>query len=356
MSEALVRGSRGGTIDLTPRKALNLENKDFRTIVKRMANVRKQFESTEKMIRSVFGLEGNIAKRWLSKSLNRAIPKRWREKFPDTVITFIAEDQDLIVFTEHRMRSQITEAQSCVKDLGDTAKGMKVAIRGQVAELKQARGEERWDAKRLQQLKNEKAGIKVDPEVEELLDDKLNILSPEQREKLREKYLDQLDSNLANQEAICDDLILRTLACLEMFDLLVTQYLDFVTVQKPLILIRDSSKSLLNDSQAMYAARAVITETYRDAMRAMDVAFDAAKMVEMYSIGPEFRKLCEDGQRHLVHKLKELDQAQGKLLTTRGSPKMLSGKTDAPLETENQIDERNTRDNVLITSSVLAEK
>jgi len=194
MSEAMIQGRN--VTDLVPRSPRNLIDRDLQENIKTLTIVRNSFDKVDKMVRKAFDLETNRGKRWLARTMGYLTPKFLYEHMPEGMVTFIAEEYDVLELIEHKMRDQINNAQASLRNIANCAVAKKQEINELRSDLEQAKREE-WDAQQLHQYITEKAGILVDPEIEQLLDEQFTVLSFDEREGRRTDLFNQLEANAA---------------------------------------------------------------------------------------------------------------------------------------------------------------
>ena len=307
MNQALTR-SRQNVTNLVPRSPRNLIDRELQESINGLVAVRKSFDTVDKMVRKAFDLENSMAKRWLAQAIGSVMPKFMYDHLPQGVVTFIAEEYDVLELIEHKMRDQVNNAQTSLRNIANCAVAKKQDIEELRADLEQAK-KENWDAQQIHQYITEKAGILVDPQVEQLLDEQFTVLSLEEREHRRMELFNQLEANTAIGDELCATLGKVCCAGLEVFDKLTGQYYDYVNVYKPLAVIRDSAKMLVDVNKSMYAAKSVVTTTFSVSIAAIEAAVDAASLVAKYQVASEdTRRLFQEGQKRITTRLIEMQK------------------------------------------------
>ena len=167
---------------------------------------------------------------------------------------------------------------------------------------------ENWNAQTLQEYIAGKSGIQVYDVVARLLDIEFNALTPKEKEIRKDDLLDKLRSTVVIGNELMETIGKVCSAGLQVFHRGVTQYYDYVNFYRPISVIRDSAKALIDTNHSMYAAKDALVATFRTSLQAIELAVDAANMVNNYSIASgDMKGLLESGRARLDQKLKALE-------------------------------------------------
>ncbi len=309
-------GKGGGIIQLVRRgpgdtfEPASRQDNELQTTLESLKQCKDDLEHTNEVLRDSLGLEQDKGRHYLAKILNFLLPRSWFDKMPRGVQKIILEDSDALELIEGLMRRNITNTQATLQNVAKVAVQKKLEIEGVKRDIERA-VEEGWDAKRLQTYLAQKADIQIMPEVSKMLDEKFNFLSEEERERRKQKLLQHLGNKVEGMEKLIE--LLRTVgeSALEVFDHAVLQYNSYMTIYKPIAIIRDSALIMTDTNESMYAARDALVETIKRAASAFQVALEASAAVKRYAIAsPEMNKFLEEKTLELRESLERVREEE----------------------------------------------
>lgn len=268
---------------------------------------RKELEGINKMVKTALDLPSDRKRSVIAKFLNYLVPTSWYESLPTSVMKLMAEENDVLELIETLMRSNIDSVQNALRELAACAITKREELNILEADLETAR-KENWSAQELQEYIAGKAEIQVYDVVARLLDIEFNALTSEEKEIRKNDLLDKLRSTVLIGDELMETIGKVCSAGLQVFHRSVTQYFDYVSFYRPISVIRDAAKSFIETNHSMYAAKDALVATFRTSLQAIELAVDAANMVNNYSIASgDMQGLLKSGRVRLDQKLKALE-------------------------------------------------
>lgn len=275
--------------------------------------------------------QGRRAAGWLLAKAVSIVPQRWREgveeHMPDALWQILKESKDPLQEIRRLSRENIISAQGAVKKLLTSAREEQEAVDGLRDYIGEAR-EKEFDAQEIQRHITEQADIPVDEEIEQLLDDQFELLTPEQREARRRVLMECLEqtANLGDKTVeVAHEACNAGVSALDQHKV---QLFQFVMVQQPIAALRDAALALTDSNNAAYVSREAILKTAQASVFALTRVVDAAKLLDRFSIAaPEVQKALSDGA----------DDVRRSVAALQGEIEKRAALLPAPLD-ENIID------------------
>lgn len=268
---------------------------------------RKELEGINKLVKKALDLPSDRKRNIIAKFLNYLIPTSWYESLPTSIMKLMAEENDVLELIEALMRSNIDSVQDALRELAACAILKREELNTLEADLETAQ-KENWDAQQLQGYIAGKAEIQVYDVLARLLDIEFNALTQEEKEIRKNDLLNKLRSTVVIGDELMETIGKVCSAGFQVFHRGVTQYYDYVNFYRPISVIRDSARALIDTNHSMYAAKDALIATFRTSLQAIELAVDAANMVNNYSIASDDMKgLLESGRTRLDQKLKALE-------------------------------------------------
>lgn len=297
---------------------------DLLEIIKRMNNSSKNLKDSSKLLKKVLGLPQNRIRNIFAKALSSVIPNALQEYVPDSVTMFIGEEFDILVFTENKIRENTTDAQVTANDMATMATDLIDQFKQARAELAKAI-EEDWNTKQLREYLSEKVGIEVDSDVDKLLDDRYDYLPPEEQKRRKENILKGLDGTINNMREFCKVITNACAIQLDTLDALILQLYNFVYIHRPLAVLRNAGTTMTENAKAIFAASAVVQDTFERSLRVTELIVEAASMFDKYAISSaNMNQKLVAGTKRLEIGLAKLEQSKNK---SQGQIKLLPDKT-----------------------------
>lgn len=283
----------------------------------------KELQGIDKLVKKALDLPSDRKRSIAAKFLNYLVPTSWYESLPHSVMKLMAEENDVLELIETLMRLNINSVQDALRELAACAITKREELNELEADLKTAQ-KENWSAQQLQEYIAGKAEIQIYDVVARLLDIEFNALTAEEKEIRKNDLLGKLNSTVVIGEELMETIGKVCSAGLQVFHRSVTQYYDYVSFYRPISVIRDSAKSFIDTNHSMYAAKDALVATFRTSLQAIELAVDAANMVNNYSIASsDMQGLLKSGRARLNDKLKALEASNrgakpaGELLKVR---------------------------------------
>lgn len=267
---------------------------------------KKELEELNNYIKQWCDLPNDRKRSFAAKICYNVLPKKVYSVLPSGFLKFLAEESDVLELIERLMRENVNNTQDALRELAACAISKRQMLDEIEDDLEAARNEN-WDAQTLQQYMAEKSGIAIYEEVSRLLDAEFNAILEEEKERRKGELLDQLDANIKIGEQFIETLVRVCSAGLDIFHQGICQYYNYINFYRPVAVIRDSAKALIDMNKSMYAAKDALVATFQASLKAIETAVDAASMVEKYSIvAPDMEKLLESGRKRLDDKMRTL--------------------------------------------------
>jgi hypothetical protein len=284
VSGAMIRGQN--VTNLVPRSPRNLIDRELVDNINNLSRMRKAFDSNDKMLRKAFDLESGRAKRIFAKVLESVIPKFLYVRLPEGIATFIAEEFEIVDFTEHVLKTHINDAQVLVKNISSCGQAKNEEIDALRADIQDAKAEG-WDAQQIHNYISDKIDIVMDDEVSSLLGGKFHVLSQEEKDRHRDMLLRRLERNIVNGEKLCVYLGQVCYVSLEFLDELRLQYFDFVNVARPLKVIKSAAKELLEGNKSVLGANAVFQTNFEITGAAFETITQTGRLLAKNQVASE---------------------------------------------------------------------
>jgi len=310
MSNTLRMATRRGNssaVSVLPRKEYGLvKDSALQKTMEGLKQSKKELEELNNYIKKWCDLPVDKKRSVVAKICYHLVPKKAYAVLPQTFMKFMSEEYDVLELIERLMRENVNNTQDALRELAACAIEKRQMLDELGEDLKTAR-EEKWDTQALQQYIAEKAGIQIYSEVSQLLDAEFNAILPEEKERRKIELLDQLDANIKIGEQFMETLSRVCSAGIEVFHQGIGQYYNYMNFYRPVSVIRDAAKTLIDMNASMYAAKDALIATFMASLKAIEIAVDAANMVEKYSIvAPDMEKLLESGRNRLDSKIRVL--------------------------------------------------
>jgi len=295
----------------------SLNDRALQENISALKESRKELEGINKLVKTALDLPSDRKRSIVAKFLNYLVPTSWYESLPASVMKLMAEENDVLELIETLMRSNINSVQDALRELAACAIAKREELNALEADLGVAQ-KENWNAQALQEYITGNAGIQVYDVVARLLDIEFNALSQEEKEIRKNDLLDKLRSTVIIGGELMETIGKVCSAGLQVFHRGVTQYYDYVNFYRPISVIRDSAKSFIDTNHSMYAAKDALVATFRMSLQAIELAVDAANMVNNYSIASgDMKGLLSSGRARLDQKLKALKASNNSVKPAR---------------------------------------
>ena len=311
MNTPPVGGRGNGGKGLVPRREFQSQkDRALQDNVKALSSSRGELENINAMIRDELNLPTSRVRNALGRVLHALVPSKMYSSLPSGLVKFIGEETDVLEYIEKLQRTNVDNTQAALRDLAYAAAEKRRQLDELMADIELAE-RENWDAQKLQQYMASKADVQIYEEVATLLDKEFSVLPDEEKEKRKLELLAHLKSNVMIGETLMGTMAKVCVAGLQVFHKGVEQYYNYVNFYRPIAVMRDSAKTMVDMNQSMTAGKDALVATFQASLQAIDVALDASKMTQAYSIAsPDMAKLLESGQQRLEAKIEALAASQ----------------------------------------------
>ncbi len=287
--------------------------------IERIRECHAEFERINHELKNILTLPTNRLKRLIKSTLGAILPKRAQKLLPQAVKLAIIEDYDALEVIESLQKTNINNTQEALRELAACAIQTRDELDNLGVVVETAKTEN-WDAQELQAYMAERAGIEIYGEINQLLDKEFSALTEEDKEKRKEELLTQIQNNVVMGQALMETMGKVCGAALQIFHRAVSQYVDYVHVYRPVAVIRDAAKAMIETNHSNFMAKEAIAVTFTNSLEAIKLSLDTAEMVEKYSItAPDMQSLLASGRRELTERLAKLQNARVEPLSLEGS-------------------------------------
>lgn len=292
-------------------------DKDLLIIIKKMNKSAQSLKDSSRLLRKVLGLPANRARNILARTFRKVIPNALCEYIPDSIAMFISEELDILDFTENKIRTNVNEAQTTAGEMALTAINQKDDLESARAELAKAISED-WSAKQLRDYLSGKVDLEIDENIETLLDDRHDYLPEEEKQRRKANLLKRLDVGLNNKGELCAVIAKACAIQLDTLDELILTLHDFVSIHRPMKVLRDAGITMNENARAILAANAVVQDIFERSIRTFEAIVEVVPMFDKYAIS------SADMNRRFINGRKRLEAGLAKLEQGRGRTKLLS--------------------------------
>lgn len=289
-------------------------DRDLQLNFQKIKDCRKDFEKLSEWLIENLDLPTNKKRAAFAKFLQKIVPGGWFEYTPDRLTRWVAEETDAADMVEGFLRQNINDVQEAVKNLAESAILEENRLREFVADIETAESE-KWDAQTLQDYLSKAVELKIDPEVQKLLDEGFDILSPDDKEKRRLELINRLKGNAIGRKRVVEAHGKVCSLALQVFHTGACQYFDFVSIIRPLKVIHKAAEGMLDMNTSAYAAKEVVRKILQLSGEAFQYITEATAKVNEFAVtSPDTIALIEDTSRKLDSHLLKLEDARNKML------------------------------------------
>lgn len=333
MSLALAHSSRERFSSSSAQKnRSSVKDRALQDAIKNAEQSIQEFAELSDFVKTIGNLPKNRVRSFLARKLSQLIPYRLQNNLPSFMSKMISEELNELEAYETQYRMRLNNVQQATKKLTEETrkKGEEIEQMKQDIETAKTDG---WNSRQFHEYMLDNIGFEVDEEIAELLDDKFNVLTEQEKEDRRQRMLKQLEGNVSEGRKVVVIGVRSCYVCLESFESGASELFNFVNVYKPISAMRDASRALVETSNIMYAGRDAIAETINVTVRGFENALDAVRKCRDHSIvSADMEKLLETGNKRIDDKLRLLANEDKKRLT------YLIPSSAKQLESNNVID------------------
>lgn len=294
---------------LTTRDSQFNKDRELQKNFQALKDCKKDFEEMSQWLIDTLDLPQNKERSLVARTLRRVLPERFYGIAPAKFSRWIAEETNAADLEERLLRENVDNTQIALVNMKSTAEKQREQLEDFVADIKTAI-HEKWDARRLQDYFNEKSDLKVYAEVQELLDEKNALLSPEAKENKRLEILNRLEGNAVGRKRVIDNLVEGCSFGLEVFHAGAFQYFDYVTIMRPLKVIYDATEGMLDMSKASCAAKEVIIRYTKLVDEAFEHIAQATAMAGRYAVAsPDVISMLEASRKRITSYRAKVEEA-----------------------------------------------
>lgn len=267
---------------------------------------REDLKSLNRQIQKQLDLSPNKFQEFTAQVLSRVTPDWLLDRLPEPVARYLAEGEDVLEYLEGALRSNINNIQRGLQELAARAIEKEQDLKKLAADIAQAKSEG-WDALQFMEYLAEETGTEIHEEVRKLLTDEYAVISPEEKERRRVEFLQQLESNVVVGGSIMEMLSRVCMAGIQVFYAGMGQYYDYTRVYRDIASIRDAAKDMTDTNRSIQDARDALQITLEKSLHAIGLAVEAATLAERYSITSNSMKgEFENGAQSIKQKLEGL--------------------------------------------------
>lgn len=255
-----------------------------------------ELNGLNKRLRDALDLPSDGTKSFMAKCLHFIVPKSFYPSLPNGLVRFMAEEYDVLELIGSLQRRNVNNTQEALRNLALASIAKKEEIDQLRADIKRAR-EDNWDASQLQQYIAERTELEIYKEITMLFEREFDVLGDEEREARKSQLLDQLEANTVIAGELIGVMHAACSAGLSILHKAVGHYFDYVTVYRPVAVIRDAAKTLTDTNKGMYVAKDAIVTTFQASIDAIRKSVKAAQLVSNYSlVSGDMEKMLEEAQ------------------------------------------------------------
>ena len=308
----------------------NIQYKKDKRVKENIAALRvcgKSFDEIEDWMRQEMDMPANRIRKFFAKILKTVLPERAYDYIPKKISRFVAEEEDASEFMEGLLRSGVNDTQKVVRNLYLSANEETEKLEELTLDLEHAQ-KENWDIQALQTYIAEKVGVELDPLVEELLNERFDLISPNERENRKKRIIARLNSNIAGRKKLIETHGKFCSVGLDLFERGKFMLYDFMTVFCPLRVLRDAAKSMVKMDVSMYAAKDLAIQYLQLCSEAVGLVADSAMMSDKYLLfSPDMQERYKAVNTDLDKKLVTLGLIQKEMA-------LLESKRDEVIEAQ----------------------
>ncbi len=302
--------SKGNSIVLRQREYGLAKDGTLQKTMDALKACKKELEDLNNFVKKVCDLPTDHKRSIFGKLMYHLVPRRVYSVVPRAMLKIMAEEYDVLELIERLQRENVNNVQDALRDLCVGAAEKRQELNDLEADLRRAQ-EENWSARQLQDYMASKSGVELYEIVAQLLDSEFKVLSDEEKGKRKDDLLAQLLANIVLGGTLMETMSRVVSAGLEVFHRGMSQYFAYVHFYKPISIIRESAKTMVDMNRSMYAGKEALIANFQASLRAIEASLEAAKMWEQYSVtAPDMKNLLEAGQKRLEQKMKAVEAAR----------------------------------------------
>ena len=282
-SQNLVRRVGVGSFVSRRPEMRSVNDRTLQESIRSLKDSSDELDGLNDSLRKALDLPTDRVKGLMARCLHFIVPKSFYPSLPDGMVRFMAEEYDVLEQIGSLQRRNVNNTQDALRNLAIASMAKKEEIDGLMSDIKRAK-EENWDARQLQQYVAERAEVEIYDEIGKLFDSEFDILGDEEREIRKTQLLDQLESNTVIAQELIGVMRTTCSAGLSVLHRAVGHYFDYVTVYRPVAVIRDAAKALTDTNKGMYVAKDAVMMTFKASVDAIRKSVKAAQLVSNYSL------------------------------------------------------------------------
>lgn len=176
--------NRGKELGITTRiNSLSFTDKELQEITRKMQESRRTLQKLDRIVKKTCKLPSNRARTIISKLFYGLMPKAILNYLPTAILEHLPpEEQNFLDTIAMLMRKNTNDTQEAALDIKNVMKMTEGMLNDLRVNFQKAKNEN-WDAKKLQACLANLAGIKINDEVQELLNQEYDFYLPEKEKK-----------------------------------------------------------------------------------------------------------------------------------------------------------------------------
>lgn len=302
MTNALAsRSSGSNVVRLKPNR--NLEQH-----MQQLNKTKSELQHLDNNLRKFLGLEIGYGHTIFARLFGWMVPRKLYGVIPNRILKLVAEEASVLEQIEGLMRECINNNQQAVANLANCALVEVGEVEKLLSDIEIA-DREGWNARQLQEYMANESQIEINPAISSLLDEKFDVLTDEQKKTRRSELLKQLKALALTRRKLITTLGNTCDAEIAQLNAIIGQFYDYNKVYRPIAVIHESAKGMLDTDRSIYAAREALMAAVEVSVRAVENIIKNAKAVNEYQISSaEFHQLLDASNRRLDAGLADLRQ------------------------------------------------
>src|SRR3989344_203190 len=308
---------------LSKREILFKRDRELQKDLRELKECRKAAEALPMWLMKELELPQSKARRLVAKCLRRMLPAKVYDFMPDGLASFVEQETDAAAFMEMHLRTKVNNTKEVINRLVEGGREEESAIDKLNQDIKTAESDD-WSAEKILDYAVEKANeylpqetrqIVIDDRIKELLEDKSQILSKEEKNKRQKTMLRRLKGNLDGRKQLLAGYGNALSIGLEALETIVFSYVDYVTFGKPANTLFVAAKEMAEGNLAGHAAREVIIKQVQIAVSTLGHLADIVAKAPRYAIvSGEVSEFFKAANQHLEEKFRMIEANRAKLI------------------------------------------
>ena len=319
-------GSNGALVQFKgDTKRRSRDSDDIKKFIAKSARYKKDIQSLADLIKQDAELpSSNIVVRSLSRVALKITPDFIRDRYmPHSLMIAGTEDCEPLDYIENLSRRNMDNIQDAINDLLSVIKSKTEEINELKITLNDAI-ENNWDAKRLQELFYEGAGIELRGLMADVLDARYEYLPQESKDAIRKRLLEKLQRTIQIGEHFIHALQKLLIIQLDCCDESAIQLFGYVKHAGPMKALKESASSINDMNTSFLAMKQALVSTFELSIGIIEDTIDHGKLLEGRAIlSPEMSDMFKEAAEHLDAKI--VQREKDRIASARALPELTIG-------------------------------